>query len=110
VGLNFWVNLLEGEKKELTFWLKNLGSLGVRSLLPCNLKKVRLSADARDAGRGAVLRSVVVDRDFGAQKGAVASRRLTRDERVESSTSREMRGILLAVKAFEGVLGGRGPS
>jgi hypothetical protein len=82
----------EEEKEEIRYWLENLRTFSIRSLLPNDRIMMRISADASSSAVGAVLSAI--------PSPLVASRLLSPSEQGESSTLRELRGILFALESF----------
>ncbi len=71
----------------------------MRALLACHCVSVRLSSDASGEGLGAVLHRT--------EGNLVASKRLQMEDRTESSTFRELQGILFAIESFERAISGQ---
>ena len=84
---------------ELFFWKRNLKELNCRSLLPCEAHSFTGHSDASDF----VLRAILKDlKDQG--KSHVCRQSISEDEMRESSTSRELKAILLALRSFRTIL------
>ena len=86
---------------ELFFWKRNLKKLNSRSLLPCEAHSLTGYSDASDFALGAILKDL---KDQG--KSHVCRVSFSEDEILESSTSRELKAILLALRSFRTILSG----
>ena len=84
---------------ELFFWKRNVKKLNSRSLLPCEAHSLTGYSVASDFALGAILKDL---KDQG--KSHVCRLSFSEDEILESSTSRELKAILLALRSFRTIL------